>query len=736
MPILSLANSRNLGLRKDIFPFLLGFLSISIQIFLLREFQVIFYGNEVVYGFVLGFWLLWGSMGSLLAAKLSLQKKHIELLLDISLLLAIIIFVFLRLARFLWGKPFGESLGLTASFFSALIACFFLSFPFGLLFYLNVLYLEGKITRVYLYESLGACLAGIAIDLGLIRYFSCWQALTLIGLFTLLLIHLFSSWKKSLLWLFLLLIFICLPFFDFPLQKIATHPFPLIKTHDSRFGRWQVIKIDDQFTLYQNGLAAASIPDPAEAEEIVHFALLQRPRAENVLLIGGGFGGAIEEILKYPLATVDYVEIDPDIIKLVKDHLQSEKKFSFESTRVNFYFLDGRTFLQKTAKVYEVIILAVPEPATAQLNRFYTHEFFSLIKQHLSPQGVFSLKISSAENYQSPSLVRYLKTIFSTLASVFSQIEIIPGETNIFLASDGPLSIDYNFLTNALKDYRIETKYIRPQTLFARLSPGRVKNLKDKVSSALAELNSDLKPKAYFYFLIYWASQFGLKETKIMESVLNIPSYFLVFLPLLLISALACPWLITKRISALSALPLLVLGFTSMMAEVLILLWFQLLFGFIYEKIALLIACFMFGLFAGAALSLKGGPQRPFYFWLILDQASFLVILLLLLLLLPIKIPSLIPYFFLSLLGVAGGHLFVISNQPLVRRTRSYGLGYALDLVGSFLGAILGPPLFFPLLGLPVSILSLIILNVGCLLVLIISLPFQKRMSLNLFNFS
>lgn len=717
MSLLQRYHSRNLGLSQIIFPFLLGFLSISMQILLLREFLVQFYGNEVIYGFVLGFWLLWGSIGSLLASKFRLQKKHVPLLFEITIFLSIFVFIGLRFIRFFWGKPFGESLGVGSSFLTAFGCCFLLSFPFGLLFFLNVLFLGGDLTRVYLLESLGACLAGLTVDLGLIPLFTCWQSLAILGIFCLFLLSLFSSNKINLFVLASITIaLIMLIVFDFQAQKIAVRPFPLIKSHDSPFGRWQIIKIDEQITLYQDGLATASIPDPAEAEEITHFALLQRPESKKVLLVGGGFSGAIEEVLRYPLTTLDYVEIDPDIIPLIRGLLSPEKGVFFESPRLRIHHLDGRTFLQKTKEFFDVVIIAVPEPATAQLNRFYSREFYSLIKNHLSPDGVVSLRVSSAENYQSLSLTRYLKNIYSTFSSVFSNVEIIPGDTNIFLASDGQLTIDPEFFVTNLKKYQIETRIIRSQILSARLSPMRVEKLKSRISSSISSLNSDLQPKGYLYFLIYWASQFGLTEAKILEFFTQIPQIILILLPLLLILAIFLPVFSFKGKAALPGLPLIVLGFTSLMAEVLILLWFQIRFGYIYEKIALLIACFMFGLFAGALISQKFSSTETKT--ILADQALIIAILVFLLILLPVKIASFVPYLFLFLLGTAGGHLFVISNQPMIREGQSYGLGYGLDLAGSFLGAILGPLLFFPLLGLPKSIISLLILNLGCLLFL------------------
>jgi len=69
MPLLRSDYRRSLELKKSLWPFLLGFLATSFQIFILREFEVRFLGNELVYGLVLAFWLFGGGLGSLLAEK-------------------------------------------------------------------------------------------------------------------------------------------------------------------------------------------------------------------------------------------------------------------------------------------------------------------------------------------------------------------------------------------------------------------------------------------------------------------------------------------------------------------------------------------------------------------------------------------------------------------------------------------------------------------------------------------
>jgi len=85
---------------------------------------------------------------------------------------------------------------------------------------------------------------------------------------------------------------------------------------------------------------------------------------------------------------VDYVEIDPEIIRLSLQYLPPGEQKVLEDSRVHIYFQDGRAYLNSSSKKYDVIILNLPEPATAQINRFYTQEFFLKVKEKLNKGGL------------------------------------------------------------------------------------------------------------------------------------------------------------------------------------------------------------------------------------------------------------------------------------------------------------------------------------------------------------
>jgi len=79
-------------------------------------------------------------------------------------------------------------------------------------------------------------------------------------------------------------------------------------------------------------------------------------------------------LLTYPESRIDYVELDPEIIKLTRLYLP-EASAILDHSRVTTRIEDGRRFIGQTNRRYELIISNLPEPSSAQINRFYTVEF-------------------------------------------------------------------------------------------------------------------------------------------------------------------------------------------------------------------------------------------------------------------------------------------------------------------------------------------------------------------------
>jgi len=196
----------------------------------------------------------------------------------------------------------------------------------------------------------------------------------------------------------------------------------------------------------------------------------------------------------------------------------------------------------------------------------------------------------------------------------------------------------------------------------------------------------------------------------VLSRLNKIQTFWLFDFPLIiLLLAMLILSLKKKASSATYLLPLWLMGFTTMVTEVGLILAFQSKLGFIYARISLLFTMFMFGLYLGSKLAQKLAKTDNSKL-LMAIQAGFVLLLVLSRLSLSSEIEA-IYYFLLLMMGILGGAIFSTSNVVLLNLRASYGLGYALDLFGSFLGALLASSIFIPLLGLNLLFLLLIIMN-------------------------
>jgi len=121
-------------------------------------------------------------------------------------------------------------------------------------------------------------------------------------------------------------------------------------------------------------------------EMIVHPVLFSHPNPKDILIIGGGDGGALKEALKHPVKKVDLVEIDKEIIKISKKYLKFSHQNSFSDQRVNIHSLPGEDFVRTRKNFYDVIIVdpSNPEPDTFSPPLFsvpFYRDVFSALKK-------------------------------------------------------------------------------------------------------------------------------------------------------------------------------------------------------------------------------------------------------------------------------------------------------------------------------------------------------------------
>jgi spermidine synthase len=728
--------------------FYLGFLSLVAQTILLREMLAVFSGNEIVLGASLAFWLAWVGLGSLsgnwFAKRFSSSLASLGWSYPVAAFSLFVALFLVRHCRTLWGYLPGETIPLLQTIITATVSPAPLCFLLGFIFVLTASFFSERLgenltNMVYLLEAIGATVGGVVVSFVLIPYVSNINIAFLILLTSLIAgLYLLSSRGKrisvavvSLVAIvdLLLLVFGFTSGIDrFSLQSVW-RGFSVRENIDSKYGKIIVTEDQDLFSFYENSSLGFYVPNKSHAEETIHLALLQLEGPKSLLLIGGGPGDNLNEALKYQDLKIDYVELDPELVRVAEKHLTFSPQVR---ERVSFHFLDGRFYVKENEGRYDAVILDLPEPLSAQVNRFYSREFFEEVKRILRSGGVFSFGLPSSENYISPQRAQLLSSLERTLELVFEQVLILPGTSNIFLASDrsGELLSLPNLLLLELKKAQINTEFVNQHFLFDRLSFFRMEMLKDNLAFSTPKENSDLNPICYYYGGLLWASQFRTGGKEVLKFLYGLPGGW----PWVFVLALGVVVYFLSRIKdyhlgATSKLLIFTVGFASMVGEVVILLSYQTFRGYLYSRVGLLLALFMAGLSLGALLGRRYRlPINRLPKALLLCQAVFAIYVSVFIISLGAissgSIPSLlvetITYLYMLVAGLLGGIQFVFANNIIMGRepqetTRLHGTAYGLDLLGSAVGAAFCSAFFVPLLGLRETLGLLLIFALLCI---------------------
>jgi len=710
----------------------MGFTSMVAQIVLMRELMVVFYGNEISLGVILANWLLWTGLGSFVLGRfVDRIRSRLSLLvlcfMVLSLLLPLLI-IGVRGARLFWGISIGEIVGFAPMFCTSFVILAPICVLCGFLFALNCRIVDltfkeavSQIGRVYIFEAIGSAIGGTFFSYVLIRYLNHLEIAAIVGTIDLGVALFLSLGRKTVLkWigaiLFVSYVASSWLYVDWAEQesnRLRWRGFELVHSQESRYGNIAVTSLLDQKSFYENGLLIFSFPDVFSAEEAVQFALLEHPAPRTVLLIGGGASDCLSEILKHGISRVDYVELDPQIVRLSRKLLPVTSVL--EDPRVEIIHTDGRFFVKMTKDRYDCVILNLPDPFTAQLNRFYTLQFFREVNRILNPGGVFSFRVSSAENYIGKELGRFLSSVHLTLGKVFEEGVVIPGENNIFIATNARnlLTLDPETLVRRLKERDVTTRYIREYYLPYRMSLERVEYLASRIEDWTERVNTDFHPISYYYSIVLWSTHFQTFVRKVLTF------FSLIDLKHLLLAAVGLAILTLALRRRYRSLPVLfavgTTGSAEIIMEVVCMLGFQVLYGFVYSRVGVITAAFMIGLTSGSVLMVRLLRRRLLGLGhLGLIQIAVCMYPLLLVASFQLFSRALSPSMLLSIeilfplltffAGFVGGLQFPLASKLYLETGREVGrvagMVYGIDLFGACIGAVFASTLLIPVLGI------------------------------------
>jgi spermidine synthase len=708
---------------------LIGSAALTSQILLIREILNAFSGNELLYGLTIFLWLVLYSLGSGVLGRLSHFIKHrlaafITLQTILALLLPAEIF-YARIAKNLFGVPFGSLVDLTTTIFILFLLLAPITLILGFQFSLGSLLLYStfeknsfEISRVYIFEAIGSILGGLVLSYILIFFLNAFQiAAILTALISISFIALGRVLSRKTILIFgggfLIIALFLLAFanyYNLSSTRSSLKNYELAEVADSPYGRIIISEYKGSYNFYENGGLLFSTADHLSNEETAHLSLLMHPDPQKVLLIGGGVSGITDELLKYPLRQLDYLELDYKMIKLAK-------KFTRLDPKVKIFTIDGVKYIRETEKKYDVIIINLPDPTTALLNRFYTLEFFRNCKRKLTKGGILTFSLGTSGSYMGRELKLLNQSIYRTLASAFQYTSVIPGNHNYFFGSENKLLQDRNALLRRWEQRNIQARFFQTNSLFYILWPDKVKYVRETIDfDANTPLNTEFNPVSYYYGLLIWSSYFYSPLKNLFYALMKI-KFLNLFI--IIIAALLLLKIISAKFKRLN-LPAIValLGFTGMSVQLVIIYAFQSLHGYVYQTIGLLTTAFMAGLAVGSFLiySKYNQIQDP------LQKLKSILGLLLLnlavifmfLRIFPLPLAS-----FLLSLPIGAAFPLAVKIQEHYR-TEIGGLGgilYGSDLLGGALAALVTTIFFIPIYGILQTFMLAILFGVAALVI-------------------
>ena len=123
-------------------------------------------------------------------------------------------------------------------------------------------------------------------------------------------------------------------------------------------------------------------------EMMAHVPLLAHGHARQVLIVGGGDGGMLREVLKHQsVEQVTMVEIDGAVIDMAKTYLPNHSQGAFDDPRANIVIADGMDFVRDTEQTFDVIISDSTDPIGPG-EILFTNDFYAQCKRILNPGGV------------------------------------------------------------------------------------------------------------------------------------------------------------------------------------------------------------------------------------------------------------------------------------------------------------------------------------------------------------
>ncbi len=271
----------------------------------------------------------------------------------------------------------------------------------------------------------------------------------------------------------------------------------IVFSEQTKYQKIVITEWKNWHSLYINGNQQLSTFDEfLYHEPMVHTTIGITKKRNNILILGGGDGCIIRELLKYEdIGHITLVDLDEKMLRLGREHpiFKTLNKGALNDVKVNTIVADAFTYLEDSKTVYDAILVDLPDPNNVDLNKLYTKEFYRLCYNSLDAKGTFITQ-SGSPYYATKAFYCIDKTLknsgFYTLP-LHNQILTL-GEWSWIIGKKEPISPK---VLSKINLTRLDLKWLNNNSMSALSSFG-----KPLVDTTGIKINTIFNPKLYLYY--------------------------------------------------------------------------------------------------------------------------------------------------------------------------------------------------------------------------------------------
>ena len=214
-------------------------------------------------------------------------------------------------------------------------------------------------------------------------------------------------------------------------------------------------------TLYLDGVLQTSERDEFIYHEMLtHVPILAHGDVRDVLIIGGGDGGMLEEALKHrSVEHATMVEIDPSVVEMCREHLPSISNGAFDDSRLDLVFADGVDFVNTTDKRFDIAIIDSTDPIGPG-EVLFTDDFYRSAKGVLKEGGILVTQ-NGVPFVQGDELRQSMRALNALFTDATCYMATVPGYVG------GPMAFGWG--SDALQHRQVSVETLEQRFAAAQL---------------------------------------------------------------------------------------------------------------------------------------------------------------------------------------------------------------------------------------------------------------------------